>query len=114
MGQRVSPCLVSMEVDFGSRRRKFKTYYENHKEAVAEFGTEVAEGYVMAVQTLFDTRNQADLYKVPHLQFHPLKGSRKGQYAMTLAGRWRLVVHFYKLDELTVVNLDEINNHYGQ
>jgi len=42
------------------------------------------------------------------LRIHPLSGERANQYAMTLAGRWRLV---FTVDGDTVT-VEEVSNHY--
>jgi len=40
----------------------------------------------------------------PNFGFHPLKGDRKGEFAMTVTRNWRLV--FTRLDDQTVAELD--------
>ena len=40
----------------------------------------------------------------PNFGFHPLKGDRKGDFAMTVTRNWRLT--FAKIDESTIGNLD--------
>jgi plasmid maintenance system killer protein len=40
---------------------------------------------------------------------HLLPGDRKGQHAMTLQGRWRLIVTV----EGDTVIVEEVTNHYG-
>jgi plasmid maintenance system killer protein len=43
---------------------------------------------------------------------HPLKGDRKGQYAIRLGDRERLIVAFADT-KLTVVRIEEVSQHYG-
>ena len=53
----------------------------------------------------------ADLYAIRALRLHPLTGRRKGQLAMTLTGRWRLIVTVGS-DAMTVVRVEEVSKHY--
>ena len=49
------------------------------------------------------------LFDIASLRLHPLTGDRQGQYALTLTGRWRLI--------LTVAGdtaiIEEVSSHYG-
>ena len=49
-----------------------------------------------------------DLFAAASLHVHPLTGGRMGQYAMTLQGRWRLIVTV----ENDRVVVEEVSNHY--
>jgi len=40
----------------------------------------------------------------PNFGFHPLKGNRKGEFAMTVTRNWRLT--FAKVDDSTIGDLD--------
>jgi hypothetical protein len=53
-----------------------------------------------------------DLYTIPPVAFHPLKGDQKGRHALTLIDRWRMVVSF-RDDALTIVRVEEVTKHYG-
>ena len=43
---------------------------------------------------------------LPGLGFHPLKGSRKGVYAVAVSGNWRITFQFVD-DDATDVNLED-------
>lgn len=43
---------------------------------------------------------------VPGYQFHPLKGARAGEYAVSVSGNWRLTFGFDSQDA-TEVNLED-------
>ena len=44
------------------------------------------------------------------LHFHPLKGQRDGQYAISLNERWRLI--FTYDSETETLSIKEVTNHY--
>ena len=55
----------------------------------------------------------ADLFEIQSLYLHPLTGDRRGQYAMTIKGRWRLIIALNDLDDQQqVITLEEVSNHY--
>ena len=43
---------------------------------------------------------------------HPLKGKRRGQFAIRLGDRERLIVAFED-DAWTIVRVEEVSEHYG-
>lgn len=45
---------------------------------------------------------------MPGWNLHPLKGERRGDYAISVTGNWRLT---FRLDEGTVVDLDSEDYH---
>lgn len=99
-----------MQVVF--RTKQLKRCYEKHAAAARRWGGRVARRYVERINILSACESTDDLYKVPSFKFHPLKGDRKGQYALVLVGRVRLIVSF--AGELpTVVYVEEVSKHYG-
>ncbi len=46
--------------------------------------------------------------RLPGARLHPLKGGRKGQWAVAVSGNWRLVFEF---DGEDVTNLDLVDYH---
>ena len=42
------------------------------------------------------------------IRLHPLKGERKGQWAISVSGNWRLVFEF---DEGNIANIDLVDYH---
>ena len=97
-----------MKVQFGSRH--LQRCYEESKEAIRTWGADVGRKYVQRVGILLATRTFADLYSIRALRLHPLKGEREGQYAITLTGRWRLILTCLP-DEQTI-RIDEVSSHY--
>jgi toxin HigB-1 len=86
--------------------------YEKSKNATKAWGEKVARRYIERVNILKGAKTADDLYKIPPLHFHPLKGNKSGLYAMTLVDRWRLEVSFTD-KKMTVVKVEEVTAHYG-
>ena len=99
-----------MEVLF--RTQRLRECAASVKSARREYGPVVGERYVARVQLLYAAESDRDLYARPYLEFHPLKGARQGQYALTLIDRMRLIVTFHD-DAMTIVRVEEVSKHYG-
>lgn len=50
------------------------------------------------------------LFSVRSFRLHPLKGDRRGQFALTLVGRYRLILERGDSDDAVV--LLEVSSHY--
>lgn len=99
-----------MQVEFRSAR--LRKCYTHSATAAREWGDKLSRRYIERVNVLKSAKSADDLYKIPALRFHPLKGDREGRHAMTSIGRWRMVVTFED-DALTVVRVEEVSAHYG-
>ncbi len=99
-----------MQVEFRTKRLR-KCYVESAA-AAREWGDKIARRYIERVNVLKAARSLDDLHKIPPLRFHPLKGERQGQHAITLIDRWRMVVTF-RGDAMTIVRIEEVSAHYG-
>lgn len=100
-----------MEVKF--RTTDLQEAYTTHKKAVRLWGDQVARKYVQRVDALYAAASADDLFKIPPLRFHPLRGDREGKYALTVHDRTRLVVSFED-PAMTRVVVEEVSKHYGQ
>ncbi len=100
----------NLEIKF--RTKKLQKQYENAKEAEKAYGTQVARKYIMRVAILKNAKCFEDLYKIPSLRFHPLKGNRKGEYAIKLTGFWRLIIT-NDGDIFDIAKIEEVSDHYG-
>ncbi len=97
-----------MKVKFKSA--KLRKCYESEHKAVREFGA-LARKYTSTINVIYACETIDDLYKFPQLDFHPLKGNRAGQFAISLSGNMRLIVS--KQDEDgTVIRVEEVSKHY--
>lgn len=99
-----------MEIRF--KTKKLEKQYLNSKEAIKAYGLQVAKKYIQRVTILKNAKNFEELYSVPTLDFHPLKGNRKGQYALTLTGYWRLIIT-NDGEIFDIAKIEEVSDHYG-
>ncbi len=99
-----------MRVHFASRM--LERCYRELALARREWGERVARAYVQRIDTLHAAKDVRDLFALRALDMHPLKGERKGQYAIRLGDRERLIVTFADTG-LTVVRIEEVSQHYG-
>ena len=53
-----------------------------------------------------DVATKADDMNIPGSQFHALKGDRKGTYAVSVSGNWRITFKFEEGDAINV-NLED-------
>lgn len=98
-----------MLVEF--RTRKLEKCYLTHKQAVKEFGDQVAKKYIQRINIIKSANNLDDLIEMHVLRCHSLTGNRKGQYAINLTGFSRLIFTM-KQNSLTVVQIEEVSKHY--
>ena len=98
-----------MEVEF--RTNSMKSCYDDPRRAVRTWGKQIGERYVRVVSLVMAVRDLQDLYDVPSIRFHPLKGDRKGEYSLRLNVQWRLIVEHDEARKTIIVK--EVNKHYG-
>lgn len=95
-----------MEVEF--RSRFLERCFTHSSEAMRAWGREVGLRYVHRIQLMKETEMFEDLLRVRFLRVHPLSGVRRGQHALNLTGRWRLVVSV----QGGAIMVEEVSNHY--
>ena len=61
---------------------------------------------VCRILDLLDDAASPEELTIPGMFLHPLKGERKGQWAMTVSGNWRITFAFDGEDVL-IVNLED-------
>ncbi|MDQ0316763.1 type II toxin-antitoxin system RelE/ParE family toxin [Amorphus orientalis] len=54
------------------------------------------------ILTVLDTAEDLDTIARPSFRLHPLKGSRRGQWAVTVRANWRIVFRFEKPNVIDV------------
>ena len=79
-----------MEVRF--RTRRLERCFVDSGGAVREWGPAVGRRYVQRVEALKAVERFDDLFDIRALDLHPLRGHRRGQYAMRLTGAVRLII----------------------
>ena len=84
--------------------------FEQSAEAVRSWGPDVGRRYIQRIQTLQAAATLSDLREFQALRLHVLKGPRIGQHALTLTGRWRLILTYLPSEQ--AVRVDEVSNHY--
>ena len=99
-----------MEVIF--RTKKLETCYMDHLEGQRTWGAEVGRKYIQRIDILQEASDMAEVRKLPGLDCHPLKGRRKGQFGITLHGRWRLIFSLQG-DKARIIRVEEVSKHYG-
>ena len=78
-----------MDVEF--RNQKLRRQYESGKER-RKYPPEVGRRYVQRVSALYDAADWSAIERFRTFHAHRLTGDREGQWALTLTGRWRLIV----------------------
>lgn len=61
---------------------------------------------IARVLDLLDDASTAEQLDIPGYYLHPLKGDRKGEWAMTVSGNWRITFRFEGEDAVDV-NLED-------
>ena len=74
------------------KRKSLEKWYRNRNEARKKWGPIVGEKYIKQLSLVYASETIDDLYSIPQLRFHPLKGDREGQHSIVLTNRARLIV----------------------
>ena len=83
--------------------------FEQSSRATRRGGPVVGGSYLRAVQRILNVASFAELRTFLSLRIHPLTGDRRGQWAMSLHDRWRLV---FVLVDAETIEIQEVSNHY--
>ncbi len=97
-----------MEITFADR--ELDACARETRRAILRWGHEVGGKYPQRVVILAAAPDFAALYKLRFLRLHKLSGKYEGKYAVTLHGRWRIVLS--RLSDHSVV-IEEVTHHYG-
>lgn len=100
-----------MEIRF--KTKKLQKEYENSKDAIKSYGANVAKKYINRITLLKNAKSFDDLYKIPQLRFHPLTGNRKGEFAISLTGFYRLIIT-NDGDTFDIAKIEEVSKHYDE
>lgn len=98
-----------MEIRF--RTSLLRKTFEDHALAARKYGDAVARKYIQRITLLKQVRNLAEVMAVHSLRCHPLRGSRKGQYALSLDFRYRPIFSVCG-DALEIAWIEEVSKHY--
>ncbi len=98
-----------MIVEF--RTNKLENCFVENIQAVREFGHQVAKKYIQRIQLMKAASCLDEVMGLPSLNCHPLKGNRKGQYAIKLTGFYRLIFTV-EGETLNTAMIEEVSKHY--
>ena len=99
-----------MEVTF--RTRKLEREYVHFKNAARAYGVEVARRYIERINIIKSATDIEELEHLPGIKCHPLKGDRKGKWAIKLTGYMRLIFTLHG-ENLEIMRIEEVSKHYG-
>lgn len=97
-----------MEVSF--RTRQLQQSYENSSKAVRKWGQDVARKYVTRIDQFYAVKDFQAAYSIRAMRLHPLRGSKRGDLAVNLTGKWRLIVAKGDSDQHIIIK--GVSNHY--
>ena len=100
----------AVEVIFANK--KLEKCYLDHLQGRRAWGPEVGRKYIQRIDLLQEAADMPEVRKLPGLDCHPLKGGRKGQFGITLHGRWRLIFSLQG-DKARIIRVEEVSKHYG-
>jgi toxin HigB-1 len=100
-------------MDLSFKSKKLVKCFEKHEIANREWPDPVATKYTLRVKQIQIARSLEDLKALPVLRVHKLTGNRKGQWALTIHEKWRLIFEVIEVDGIEVIHILEVSNHYG-
>jgi proteic killer suppression protein len=101
---------MSVEIIF--KTKHLEKCYLDHLRGFRTWGPEVARKYIQRIDLLQEAADMDEVRRLPGLDCHPLKGRRKGQFGITVHGRWRLIFSLQG-DKATIIRVEEVSKHYG-
>ena len=87
------------------RHRGLKRLYERGD--ASKVRADSAERVLLALADLDDARKPSDL-DLPGYRLHPLKGSRRGFWSISISANWRIIFRF---DQGDVYDVDLVDYH---
>ena len=87
------------------RHRGLKRLYERGD--ASKVRADLAERMLLALADLDDARKPSDL-DLPGYRLHPLKGSRRGFWSISISANWRIIFRF---DQGDVYDVDLVGYH---
>jgi toxin HigB-1 len=99
-----------MQIEF--RNKALHAAYLDLAEGRKRWGQKVALKYIDRINHLKHAKRLDELFAFTQLRLHPLKGSRQGQWALDLTERWRLIITPREANDIEVIGIEEVTNHY--
>lgn len=94
-----------MDIEFVAGR--LATAARSLSEATRLFGAPIGRKYLQRLAVIRSVDKFTDLYGHRSLWFHPLRGDRAGQFAMTLTGNYRLIVEMIEEDTVRILGVED-------
>jgi len=88
-----------------------KKCYLKLRVAAKTYNDQVARKYIQRINLIKTSKDLNAVMALPGLKCHPLKGKRKGQYAVNLTGFYRLIFTL-EGDLLNIAMIEEVSKHY--
>lgn len=98
-----------MDVRF--RTRQLRRRYESRAEALRAWGPDVGERYLERIHAIRNARAFEELFSFRAFDLHPLRGGRRGQFALRLTGQMRLIVTLADAGRTAVI--EEVTDYHG-
>lgn len=84
---------------------------DDETEARRQWGTQTGRAYISLMRRIEVASSFQSLYDVRSLNLHSLMGNRRGQFAIRLTGRMRLIVE--PGEDANEIIVLEVSKHYG-
>ena len=94
-----------MQIEF--RTRRLERNFLDVRRAIQQWGPSVGERYAERLTMIGAAPSVDALYTLPALRFHQLAGDRKGQFAASLTGQWRVIPELVNDETLRVVSVED-------
>ena len=94
-----------MDIQFAAGRLEAAS--RSISEAMRLFGTAVGRKYIQRLAIIRAADRVAELYGHRSLRFHPLRGDRTGQLAMSLTGNYRLMMEPMGEDAVRILGVED-------
>ena len=93
------------------RTNTLKKQYENSALAISTYGEQVGRKYIQRIGIIKAAENIDELGSIRALRCHPLKGKRKGEWAIKLTGFYRLIFTLHG-EKFEIVKKEGVSKHY--
>ena len=97
-----------MQIEF--RTRRLERNFRSVEGAARTWGPDVGRRYVSRLIAMETAPTMASLLAIRFLRAHRLTGDRRGQYAASLTGQWRVI--FEQVDDRTIRVVD-VEDYHG-
>lgn len=104
------------------KNRKLQKSLQNYEEARKRYGSEMAKLIILRIEQLIAAQNLSDVSKIPAARLHPLKGDRKGLWALDLKHPFRLIIRavpegncsIADLESIKIIRVEEVTNYHDR